>query len=399
MYQFEYVRVASICCRPTARSRTAYVPCSKHVPGLATNLLNYFEQQVARKCTVSYNCEYPQDGINSGFGCIDRESENLQSPITYFSRQSAIVEGVSIEGHAYPEFLDTLTQPTVYKDGRILSTEDYVDMQTKEIVVLNVFVNPKLRSGTILEVAFSYAGPGKLDGQYKMISYVQMDEETQETWLVWVNLVAIVSILDLCFLVFGMFNINMERWAWRKNIEMDGAIPTDTPGRRRIWQKIAAGVCRELPLWNAWDVFDIALRVFILLFTFEHYKHYHSENIASTGNGRFEEKLNQILLVPWGSADITYEGKVSQFFDILSSFVKILDTDVYLRVVAYVLILMSFFRLIAYLRVHPRIAVLYKTVEVAIDDLFHFFLVQLVPIELFSCCCFRPHLLQIIPDV
>eukprot|EP00392_Amoebophrya_sp_AT5.2_P012938 g13045.t1 len=34
-----------------------------------------------------------------------------------------------------------------------------------------------------------------------------------------------------------------------------------------------------------------------------------------------------------------------------------------------------FFRVVAYLRVHPRIAVLYKTIEVALDDLFHFFIV------------------------
>lgn len=53
----------------------------------------------------------------------------------------------------------------------------------------------------------------------------------------------------------------------------------------------------------------------------------------------------------------------------------LLDADSSLRITGYLLVLLMFFRVVAYLRVHPRIAVLYKTIEVALDDLFHFFIV------------------------
>lgn len=367
--------VVSIIPPVVLQSRVPYAKCSDQVPGLATNLLNYFEQQVKRKCDISYNCDFPQEGIQSGFGCIDRDAENIQSPTKYFDRESVIVPGLMVEGHVYPEFLDTLTIPTVYKDGKMMPTSDYVDMQTKEMVILNVFVNTKLRSGTILQVGFAYSGPGKVEVKYTLNSYKQMDETIQEEWLFYVYMVLSTAVLDLALLVVGVIQINQERMAWRRNIERDGAIKLDTPGRASVWSRVKRGLSEQLPLFNVWDYFDVGLRIAIIFFTSQHYGHYYSDTFDSTGNGKFEEKVNEILKVPWGSETQSFESKVELFSDKLQDFLAILDQDVTIRVLAYLLILLSFFRLIAYLRVHPRIAVLYKTIELAIDDLAHFFMV------------------------
>ena len=69
--------------------------------------------------------------MESGFACIDRSATPLASPIQYFSRDSLDQKGLLISGDVYPEFLDTLTIPTVYKDNKIMTTDNYVDMQIR----------------------------------------------------------------------------------------------------------------------------------------------------------------------------------------------------------------------------------------------------------------------------
>ncbi|CAD7939844.1 unnamed protein product [Amoebophrya sp. A120] len=358
------------------QSRTDFKPCTEQVPGLARNLLAYFEAQVEQKCSRTYNCDYPQDSSRSGFACIDREDDNLSTG-RWFSRESLEAEGLMIQGSVFPEFLDTLTIPTVYKDRQILSSDSYIDMRTKEVSVINVFLNSKLRSGTILEVNFKYGGPGKIEAQYKMLSSKQMDPDTQATWSVWVTLVYTLSILDLFLLALGTIQTYRERQKWKHNIEMDGAIPLNTPGRVDVWKRIDYGLRSELPLWSGWDVFDVALRIFNLIFTVNHYNHYYSPKLGVAGveRGEFEELLNKILVVPWPSATLRYEEKVTIFMQQLANFAVMLDQDSAIRTTGYLLVLLMFFRIVAYLRVHPRIAVLYKTIEVALDDLFHFFIV------------------------
>ncbi|CAD7965144.1 unnamed protein product [Amoebophrya sp. A25] len=282
-----------------------------------------------------------------------------------------------IQGSVFPEFLDTLTIPTVYKDGEILSSDSYIDMRTKEVSVVNVFMNTKLRSGTILEVNFMYGGPGSIEGRYRMISFTQMDAETQKAWSGWVNLVVVLCIIDLGLLLLGSFFSWRERRKWYDNIEMDGAIPVNTPGRKMVWNRIEYGLRKNLPLWSGWDVFDVALRILMLIFTQNHFNHYNSPDLDTPGirRGRFETEINNILTVPWASATLRYEEKVMIFFQAMRKLATLLDEDSQLRQVGYVLVLLMFFRIVAYLRVHPRIAVLYKTIEVALDDLFHFFIV------------------------
>eukprot|EP00392_Amoebophrya_sp_AT5.2_P012939 g13046.t1 len=215
------------------QSRTDFKPCNAHVPGLARNLLSYFESQIQQKCARTYNCEYPSESSNSGFACIDREDENIDTG-RWFSRTPLKASGLMIQGYVFPEFLDTLSIPTVYKDGQILSSDSYVDMRTKEVSVINVFMNSKLRSGTILEVNFKYGGPGKIEGQYKMLSSKQMDVETQKSWASWVSMVNVLCVLDLGLLAVGGISTWRERGKWRHNIEMDGAIPINTPGRYAV---------------------------------------------------------------------------------------------------------------------------------------------------------------------
>ena len=67
--------------------------------------------------------------------------------------------------------------------------------------------------------------------------------------------------------------------------------------------------------------------------------------------------------------------KLHTLVDALKNFNMFLQTQETLRTWAHVLFFLNVIRLISFLRMQPRIALLYKTTQVAADDLFHFFVI------------------------
>lgn len=146
-----------------------------------------------------------------------------------------------------------------------------------------------------------------------------------------------------------------------------------------------SAVSDRLPIIHNWDIFDVILRACILVYIRVHHSHYtvdtvfvpdpHNGGVDEVNRGSFEKLIKEILSVDWLALNIPYNEKLSAFFNVLNKLTDQLDTDTLIRRVGYSIVLVSFFRIVVYMRVHPRIAVLYKTVEIALDDLIHFFLV------------------------
>jgi hypothetical protein len=122
------------------QARAPTIECSEQISELANDLDGYLSSQLQRKCAETYSCNTMK------FVCVDRDGDNMEtdsaaSPSTlFFSRESIEAQGVQIQGSVSPEFLDTLTIPVVYKDGQIMESSNYIDLQTKEISVLSVLL-------------------------------------------------------------------------------------------------------------------------------------------------------------------------------------------------------------------------------------------------------------------
>merc|ERR1719247_461614 len=86
-----------------------------------------------------------------------------------------------------------------------------------------------------------------------------------------------------------------------------------------------------------------------------------------------------LLKTYYGVSDTSSVAQVQsilqQYFRVLDEVQKHVEEEEVIMFVAYVLILMCFVRIIIYLSVHPRIAVLSNTVAAASDNMMHFFIV------------------------
>lgn len=342
--------------------------CNAQIPSLSKSMYGYLGMQTKKKCTGTYQCspegdwDFPAKDVSSGFTCVARDQQIDKSSL-YYGRKS--ISYLGNEGF-YPEFLDMMTVPIIYRDGKMRETASWTDLQTKEVVMLNVFMAPKIRAGTILIATWNYDGPGKMSGTYNLNSYVQMDKDTQDFWVLLNRIVCALSIIDLVLLLMVIFNRWQER-KWYMHEQNDGG---------PVNQNAKGMIVKNTPLWEFWDLFDVGLRVVVLVFCNILHMHYYSSELDADAVedrlGIFDKQTKAILNVPWDDKSLMYETKVAMFFDILIEFVNLLEADAEVRTFGYWVVIICFFRVVVYMRVHPRIAILYKTVEKGFGDLYHF---------------------------
>eukprot|EP00397_Hematodinium_sp_SG-2012_P013439 GEMP01013645.1.p1 GENE.GEMP01013645.1~~GEMP01013645.1.p1 ORF type:complete len:845 (+),score=143.03 GEMP01013645.1:378-2537(+) len=326
----------------------------------------------------AYSCSFPELTRKemTNFACIDRDTvidseSNINN--TWFGRNTTSLSNGTMVG--FPEFLDMLTFSRVYRGGSMKVVSDWLDLQTTRVATINIFMSPRARSGTVLFMTWEYDGPAKMSFDYNFYSYVQMDIDTQEIWSS-LNIVAIlISFLDLVLLVMQVWHHIRLRKSWFRRIS----------ARQTHDAADIVTVRENVLLLTFWDVFDVGLRTAFIIFFLMHRNHYYSTDYDLSPKelearempqlGNFEHKMYKILNLPWSDKNLTYNEKVEKFFRIVDDFLILLSHDVSLRTFAYILVLAGFFRIVVYMRIHPRMAVLYKTVQTAGDDMIHFFLV------------------------
>jgi len=354
------------------QSRCPMVDCKTQVPGLSLPVGVYLSNQTAHKCYDAYTCEFPATALlgnkSTNFACVDRKKQisTKADGVLWFGRPTVTLN-MGDEMHGFPEFLDVMTLGQVYRDGEMRDARSWIDIQSTAIVAINIFLDPASRSGTLLSMNWQYEGPGKLAFDYTFYSYSQMRLDTQDKWRALSFACIIMAIADLILLLIDVIRRVRLRRTWRLHVYHKG----NTDEQPEDLQTVRTNI----PLLEFLDFFDLGLRVALLIFLIQHIAHYYSPNLQSTNTGKFEEQIASILAIPWGDLNIDYATKVERFFTIVVDFMDLLAIDKSNRAFAYWIIILSFFRIVVYCRVHPKMAVLYKTVEVAVSDLFHFMIV------------------------
>lgn len=366
------------------QARSPVVDCNDQAPTLGKALSKYFwTQHLETKCEATYQCRIANQLISStsagtsaerrsGFGCVDRDPEKYLKKEFYFDRQSReFTNENGREMYVYPEFLDTLTLQKIYRDGHVQDTGMWVDLQTTEVILLNVFLSPTKRTGTVLQVQFAYGGRDggesgeKIEVVISMSSFVQMSQDDQDYWMIFIRLVMISCVVDLLLLAYGVYQQWKERNAWLERIQIPSLDGTglkeilrpksgvdvhnkdsscerasstkcswnstvviagqveriQLPGRALIGVK--KRIKKILNVVTVWDWFDLVHRAVTIVFVCVHYEHYRSDFAAGDGVGFFEQPIMDMLRIPWLSEDIEYEIVVAHskiFHDVVRCF-------------------------------------------------------------------------------
>ena len=175
------LQVVSIMPPLMLQSRAAFQECSETLGAdFSAHMLRYFSSQLAKKCGASqhhasqafstgktstsavpssYDCLFPEmvdhhrDPHSSGFACVEQSAPGSMirsgsGEAQYWGRKPVPYGG----NNFFPEFLDTMTVPLVFRGGEMSKRSSYVDRQTRELILIDAFLAPDSAVGTVLEV-------------------------------------------------------------------------------------------------------------------------------------------------------------------------------------------------------------------------------------------------------
>eukprot|EP00397_Hematodinium_sp_SG-2012_P000158 GEMP01000158.1.p1 GENE.GEMP01000158.1~~GEMP01000158.1.p1 ORF type:complete len:1553 (+),score=371.66 GEMP01000158.1:3372-8030(+) len=384
------------------QTRSPLIPCAELIPGLGKDMENYFNSQTQQKCHTPsasaqgseaadannigpYTCSFQKEGATHGFFCVNRE-ESMPRATKHFGRTA--VKLTSDETNEFPEFLEMLEMDSVYREGSVMDTTKWVDVQTSSVTLVNVFLAPGSRMGTVLLLMFDTGGTGNVETEFRLASFRQMNSAEQTGWVVLAVFVLLFCVWEVVLVVKSWIQRAEDRKRW---VNMAHASATDAAEEiranstsqemeglldkhRRSLRKRLKSIVKSVPIFGILDISDIALRFAIFVFTIINILSYFTTDLYGDGSnlGVAEKTMSKILKLPWWDANVSYNAKVEQFNELIA--ITLADTNSFLtlRIIGVVLILICLARLIVYMRVHPRVALMYKTIMASLADLFHF---------------------------
>jgi len=339
--------------------RSQFTNCSQFTPGLAPSLEKYFVNQNTKRCSSSYTCSQM-----SGFACVDR-SVYLAESEKHFDRNTLQIDEVGW----YPEFLDMFSVPTIFRD-RMVPTAEWIDLQTSDVQLVNVFLAPNQRVGTVMTVQWTIKA-GKVGGKVDTKSFVAMSPEERDSWYGINICVATLAGLDLLLLAVSVF----MRWRNRR------AVFKELTAVTALSEEQEDLVGDQLPLLAPADIFDIFLRCINIAFTVWHLSVYPFPTYFKPSGTEdevrlefLEQPLKMILDLEWNDPNRSVESKVTEFMQLVVELNYELEVEQNHRLWARILVLLFFVRIVIYMRVHPRIAILYSTLIEMYMDFMHFLL-------------------------
>eukprot|EP00397_Hematodinium_sp_SG-2012_P000223 GEMP01000223.1.p1 GENE.GEMP01000223.1~~GEMP01000223.1.p1 ORF type:complete len:2246 (+),score=320.59 GEMP01000223.1:335-6739(+) len=377
--------------------RNLGVPCRELVPALGSAMTQYFNMQIDKQCMNGpYTCNFPNKGHNnthnvngeSGFSCVDRNQYLTLDQ--YFGRKSVTFKQ---KHFFFPEFLEVMNLRTVYRNDKMLATRSWVDLESSTIVLISVFLAVNDRIGTVMQLKFENRGAGHVKASYFLSSFKQMPPSEQTLWIILACAVWICCFIEMGLIISSVIVRLREKKQWqilamnnskKRTEEMVETYPTlDAHELELILQEESQRLQRRMKLIanntliiDFWDVFDVVLRLIIFSSAVACVVTSFSAALHSSDPlerlGYMEGYMKDILLLPWHSESIQYAKKVQNFVDLIANIVIQVEYLREMRVFNAVLILLCLFRLIVYMRVHPKVAILYKTIAASVDDLFHF---------------------------
>ncbi len=134
------------------------------------------------------------------------------------------------------------------------------------------------------------------------------------------------------------------------------------------------GVGDFLPYYSIIDFFDLYFRTFSFALNLYALCFYWSLDSGDADSQRFLKVVKDLSTLDWRNKDLdtTVLEQYGEKMEYLSELMKI---QTYIMRLFFVVGFLMIFRVIVFLRIQPRCAILFKTIQLALDDLFHFLVV------------------------
>lgn len=238
----------------------------------------------------------------------------------------------------FADLLFSITDsPFVFRGEELRSTSDFVDSQTRDVLVLLVFFTPEYGITTVMAVNMDMSGPQDLEVEVNVMHYSILEGNELRSYVI-VQCMVLVSI--------GLMLLDVV-WELR------------TLYRRRNDPEISMKQELFKHFTDATTVLAVTLFVALRL------------SVVTATARETERILGELTGIPWGSPTMPMREKKEVFFrtieDLLDRIKEQGDLDSFLNVI----LIISLLRVIQCTSLHPRLALLTGTVAKAMDDFWH----------------------------
>lgn len=224
----------------------------------------------------------------------------------------------------------------VFLDDNVISPimqYDWIDDLTDEVGVAMLVYTPKFEGLSLLKIRFRFTGNGRVGPSFVLQTHSNLRES--ENFGVWLALSIIFCLLSLARVAVQVY--------WEFDLVMSG----------NIWLVKFDAVHSFAFL--AFSTFSICRRCFM--------------------TSGLDEVL-PLIDVYYSVSDVRNSNEIEtllkRYFQVLEDISQHVKEEEAIKTVAYFMILIAFGRLIVYMSIHPRIAVIAHTIAFATDDIMHF---------------------------
>ncbi len=380
-----------------SQTRSSLVPCSQFFPALKNQFVDLQMELSAGKCGVLDNgfpnipCRVDVAGeyadpnkkpvseltaslLESQDGwrlCVDK---SRYATGKYW--QNSVIEWVNSEASAYVEYLEALQQETLVRGGNVYYTDHWLDSQTQSVELVMLLLKPDDRIFTLLKCEWIADGQKATRGIYDhctQYTHRQMTSHEQQ-WLIFFTAVPLLLLcFDLNMLRKKYRKMKRNRQFWQQSYEgmLDHG---DDAEKARQGQQMKEQLRLTYPVMEKMDYFDIIYCLWTFFFLALNLLFFYSSSLEDTNvGGNWEKALRPILSVQWWDTRSSIE-QFTEYVGSMRDLLALLETGKQLSLLGSGLVLLSAGRIIIFMRSHPRIALLYETLYLASDDVWHFML-------------------------
>jgi hypothetical protein len=342
---------------------------------LSQPIAQMLNSQMKRKCELSYTCD--TELTDERVSCYDRLA--TETSARYYDKDMTSFQTSENDPPTmvYAEFANMLRETTVYRDGEMMSVDDWINSQTNQVVMLAVFSLPYKSITTVMRLDWKRGtidGSGRFSGKVHLVSYKNIDEVNlpEFTYLIYINI--FLNVLDVA---------NLFRTIWKRM--RNKAQYRDRFGGGN--KKIISIVNKNLPAWTGIDLFDFLMRIImtVMLLRFLNSKNYNPEGTSTIEQlSDLDRQTFTLTSLPWLGRDGSLQDKFSDLLNSISRIIIDQTKEGDLRAYSYFMLFAMLLRVIIYMNCHPRIAVLYGTILACLDDLMHFMIIASVIYSVFA---------------
>jgi len=298
------------------------------------------------KCGWPFDCgDEIKTDPTSIMGCVATKEQT--KPKSHFGTHSMVSEAGHLEGlEVFAEFLPTVADtPFVVRaeDSRRLAggggeeghapyvpfeTSDYFDQMTQEVSVDFMMISPQLGVVTELEIGANMKDAKVVTG-YEIAHFASLEDDRVTAMLILIACILVCSIIVLVDSVIRLRRIlNNDKYESKVRVCL-----------------------------------DIVIAIYTIVF--------YVIRGVKTGSATEDAKhvIEGLMKVPWEAADKSFYEKEHEFFEVMHELEVHISFENDLRIVFFVLLVLTIMRIVDLLSTHPRVAMMTDTLYRAKDEL------------------------------